>query len=239
MAPRLQRCQERHDHCRRAPWATDDDLPYSVAMDGPVISKPEGINCGSTCSGNFGSGTAVVLTATPNSTSTFSSAHVRSRGPCTSSYVFPVADICDALHGSVSSTLTITAPAAGAQSRLAPLQFGKSIYAMWFPLIFGITVTARSKKHRPSRWILCGVLLLLFILQIACGGGSSSSGPPPPTNYTVTVTGTSVAIQHTTQVAITVSVAKANTQFSPVQSRQGYAFLAGQKLPADENATQS
>ena len=40
---------------------------------GSVTSSPSGINCGSTCSANYTSGTSITLTATPNSGSTFSS----------------------------------------------------------------------------------------------------------------------------------------------------------------------
>jgi hypothetical protein len=38
---------------------------------GTVTSNPAGITCGATCTKSFNSGTAVVLTATPNATSTF------------------------------------------------------------------------------------------------------------------------------------------------------------------------
>jgi hypothetical protein len=41
--------------------------------DGTVTSSPSGINCGSTCSYQFVSGTNVTLTATPNSVSSFNS----------------------------------------------------------------------------------------------------------------------------------------------------------------------
>jgi hypothetical protein len=41
--------------------------------DGTITSSPAGINCGSTCSYQFVSGTSVTLTATPNSVSSFNS----------------------------------------------------------------------------------------------------------------------------------------------------------------------
>src|SRR5207244_2752491 len=40
---------------------------------GTVTSNPAGINCGSTCSGSYASGTAVTLTATPAGGSAFAS----------------------------------------------------------------------------------------------------------------------------------------------------------------------
>jgi len=110
---------------------------------------------------------------------------------------------------SVTSTLTITAPAAAAT--LAPAdqrRLNKSLYALWLPLMFGITVVGGSKKLRRRYWAFCGLLLLLLFLLTACGGGNSSgsngTGTPQPTNYTVTITSTSGAIQHTTQVTVTV-----------------------------------
>ena len=59
----------------------DDDAPasYSLTVNttgnsggaGTVSSNPTGINCGSTCSANFNSGTTVTLTASPSTGSTF------------------------------------------------------------------------------------------------------------------------------------------------------------------------
>ena len=47
-------------------------LSVSVSGNGSVSSSPAGINCGSTCSASFNSGTQVTLTATPASGATFS-----------------------------------------------------------------------------------------------------------------------------------------------------------------------
>jgi Divergent InlB B-repeat domain len=109
---------------------------------------------------------------------------------------------------SSTSTLTITAPAAAAM-RLPSShpQLSKFLYAMWLPLVFGITVVGEAKKIPRRHWILYGFLAVMFISQTACGGGNSSSNSvlhQAPTNYTVTVTGASGAIQHTTQIAVTV-----------------------------------
>ena len=52
-----------------------DNLALSVskagAGSGTVTSEPAGISCGATCSAQFNAGTQVILTATPNSDSTF------------------------------------------------------------------------------------------------------------------------------------------------------------------------
>ena len=55
--------------------ATAQAVSLAVVMmgtgSGVVISVPSGILCGTTCSGTYGSGTAVTLTPTPASGSTF------------------------------------------------------------------------------------------------------------------------------------------------------------------------
>jgi hypothetical protein len=104
-------------------------------------------------------------------------------------------------------TLTITAPAtAAAMQAPSSHRQRRLLYALWLPFMFGIIVVGGSRKLRRGYWALCGVFLLSFLLQIACGGGNSSNGTGTqgPTNYTVTITGASGAIQHTTQVTVTV-----------------------------------
>lgn len=110
-----------------------------------------------------------------------------------------------------TSTLTVTAPTGTAM--LAPpieRQFNKSLFATLLPLaFFGITLIAASKKARRHSWILCGLLMLLSCLQVACGGGNNggtSVSTPAPTTYRVVVTGDANggAIEHTTQITITV-----------------------------------
>lgn len=48
-------------------------VQFSGGGAGIVLSTPAGINCATTCSANFASGTAINVTATPNSGSTFGS----------------------------------------------------------------------------------------------------------------------------------------------------------------------
>jgi DNA-binding beta-propeller fold protein YncE len=106
---------------------------------------------------------------------------------------------------SAASTLTVTAPTTIAmQIPRGPGRMG-SFYAMSLPLMFGVTLVGRSKNRRCGPWVLGCLLVLLLFLQIACASGRNNfTTTPPPTNYAVTVTATSGAIQHTTQVAVTV-----------------------------------
>ena len=106
----------------------------------------------------------------------------------------------------VTSTLTVTAPAAAAtQLRSSRPQLSLALFAMAFPLMFGIAVVGGSKTRRRHR-LFNGLLFVGLALQIACGSSvmRSSKEIPPPTNYTVTVAGSSGAIQHTTEVTLTV-----------------------------------
>jgi len=49
--------------------------------------------------------------------------------------------------------------------------------------------------------LLCSLLPLQFLLLAGCGNSGSQQGT---SNYTVTITGTSGATHHTTQVVVTV-----------------------------------
>jgi hypothetical protein len=106
---------------------------------------------------------------------------------------------------SVTSTLTITAPTlATTQMPSSRSQLSRSLYALWLPLMLGIAGVGGRQKQRHQFGLFRGLLLLLM-LQMACGGNSSSSHTtPPPTSYTIAVTGASGAIQHSTQITVTV-----------------------------------
>jgi hypothetical protein len=108
---------------------------------------------------------------------------------------------------SATSTLTITAPVASATLRPTIRWQVKSLYAAWLPLpgiiLFGMGFFSRKQRVRSRNlWLLTGSLFTLLAVAAGCAGGSNT--PPPPQNYTVTVIGTSGAIQHTTLVTVTV-----------------------------------
>jgi len=112
---------------------------------------------------------------------------------------------------SVTSTLTVTAPSQSAY--LVPSSQGHlagSLYAAFLPLL-GLTLIGLSptrdklSNRKRSLWLLCSLFVAFVAIQAGCGGRSSNQlTPPPPLNYSVTVTATSGALQHTTQVSITV-----------------------------------
>ena len=66
-----------------------------------------------------------------------------------------------------------------------------------------VLATGFDKKRRRL-WALSLLMLAATILPAACGDGNSVTKVPPPQNYTVTVTATSGAIQHSTPITVTV-----------------------------------
>jgi len=103
---------------------------------------------------------------------------------------------------SAMSTLTSAAPASAMLASSAGRHLSGLFFAVWVPLATIATISiGATKKERRRRWMSWVVLSPLLLALAACGGSNVTHGP---TNYTVTVTGTSGAIQHTTQVTITV-----------------------------------
>jgi hypothetical protein len=82
-----------------------------------------------------------------------------------------------------------------------------NLYAVFLALPSIALIGIRFPEYKPklrSRqfWLVCCTFIVSLFLQAGCGGGNSN--PHPPLNYTVTVTATSGAIQHATQVSVTV-----------------------------------
>jgi hypothetical protein len=108
-----------------------------------------------------------------------------------------------------TSTLTITAP--GLSAQLTPFSVGwrsGPLYGVVLPFpglaLIGYGMAAsKSKKRRRQLLLLCGLFIAFVALQAACGGGSSGQQLQPQ-SYTATVTATSGALQHTSQITVTV-----------------------------------
>jgi hypothetical protein len=108
---------------------------------------------------------------------------------------------------SATSMLTITAPSATAM--LAPSiepRFARALNPAFLPFaVIGLSLLAWSKKRSRS-YVWLGCFFLLVLMQAACAGGRSSAVLHSAQTYTVTVTGAiaSPAVQHSTQVIVTV-----------------------------------
>ena len=104
----------------------------------------------------------------------------------------------------VGKSATLTVSAVGLSAALEPRPFSgtNGLYAAWFPLgLTGCILAGGLDKKRRRLWLLCSLVLATTALPAACGG---NSGPPPPQSYTVAVTATSGAIQHSTSISVTV-----------------------------------
>jgi uncharacterized repeat protein (TIGR01451 family) len=115
-----------------------------------------------------------------------------------------------AANGSATSTLTITTTAPTAA--LAAPVAGGWLYALWLPIV-GMAWAGMGLAPKIARKRILAAVTLCFALaggtlfQVACGGSMPphTTGGTPPGTYTVTVTGTSVSTQHSTNVMITVN----------------------------------
>jgi len=102
-----------------------------------------------------------------------------------------------------SATLTVNAAALAAALTPPPFEWTGSFYAAWLPLgLMGCVLATGFDRKRRGHWMLCLLIMFAAILPAACG--SSNSVPPQVAqSYTVTVRATSGAIQHSTNVMVT------------------------------------
>jgi uncharacterized repeat protein (TIGR03803 family) len=109
----------------------------------------------------------------------------------------------------VGTPATLTVSATGGSAGTLPSKSGSEFYALWLPLI-GVFVSglASGKKSKGRIRVVAPAVLLFAVLAfgIACGGtgGSRGSGGTPAKFYTITVTGSSVSLKHSTTLTLTV-----------------------------------
>lgn len=107
--------------------------------------------------------------------------------------------------GEATATLMINAgPRAASQNSLQILSKESLLFLPVVGLaFFGTGLGVSSRRRRFLVFPIGAVLFVGIIMQTACGGGGTSGGPKS-TAYTVTITGTSGAAQHSTTVSLMV-----------------------------------
>jgi hypothetical protein len=120
----------------------------------------------------------------------------------------------DGLHGGiVTVNVSTTASTAGLLRAPGPAPFSlATILLLPMGLVAFSLTSLRRRTVQPALWVLALVLVSLSFLP-SCGGGGGGNGGgggggatgTPPGNYTLTVTGSSGNLSHSTTVSLTVN----------------------------------
>lgn len=113
--------------------------------------------------------------------------------------------------GTATSTLTISTAAPSAVFPYAgPSGPTWPVLALWLSLLAALALAAMLARQKRRQFAFsaacCALLICLALPAVSCGGGSSTPKNPgtPAGTYSVTVTGASGQLQHSTSVSLSV-----------------------------------
>ena len=155
-------------------------------------------------------GPAFTVTLTPQPTYTASVSMTDSGLPAASTATFnPVSPI--SMSGNSQATTTLNISTTARPVTTGSLLRGRALYATWLPVgglsLLGLGVGASRKRRRWLAGMLLGLIAGIVLLQPGCGSSSPATvtGGTPAGTYTITITGTSGSVSHSTTVLLTVT----------------------------------
>jgi hypothetical protein len=183
--------------------------PGSASPDFGVSAAPSGATI------NAGQGASFTVAAVPaggsNQTVTWSCTGAPAAATCT---VSPSSVTLDGSNPATAMvTLTTTArsmsPLFGQRRFAPPLLPWKVLAACVAWLLVSLIFYNWRPAPRKLLWLRASAVLVFAVLCVSCGGAGTNSGPPHPQGtpagaYTITVTGSSGSLSHTTMFTLTV-----------------------------------
>jgi subtilase family protein len=199
------------------------DLAMALLALPPGSSSPDfGVSAApSSATVNAGQSANFTVAAEPaggsNQTVTWSCTGAPAAATCT---VSPSSVTLDGSNPATAMvTLTTTArsmsPLVGQRRFVLPLLPWKVLSACVAWLLVSVVFYNWRPAPRKLLWLRASAVLVLAVLCVSCGGAGTNSGPPPPGSppppqgtpagaYTMTVTGSSGSLSHTTMFTLTV-----------------------------------
>jgi hypothetical protein len=116
-----------------------------------------------------------------------------------------------AMSGTTQQTTVLNISTTARPVTTGRLFRGRAFYATWLPVgglsLLGLGVGASRKRRRWLAGVLLGLIAGIILLQPGCGSSSPATvtGGTPAGTYTITITGTSGSVSHTTTVLLTVT----------------------------------